>query len=409
MNNNDKPIIIYMHAGSGNHGCEAIANSFSYMLEEKPILISYYKDEDERYSLKDRCDIVQERSFNNHKLAHVLYYIYRKITKDKESFIRYRFKPFLSKKDMSDRYPVAVSIGGDNYCYDVMLNDLFLTNAAFNRQNTKTVLLGCSIEPELLDREDIKADLKKYSAIIARESITYEALCKKLRNASVKIYKIPDPAFTLKTAKVNLPEKFSEDHTVGINISPMIMDNESVSGIAFEAYKKLITYIIENTDMQIALIPHVIWERNNDMKPITALYEFFDKQGLSNRIVIIPDCSCEELKGYISKCRFFVGARTHSTIAAYSSLVPTLVVGYSVKAVGIAKDLFPEYDVDNMVLPVQKLQNEGELTERFLWIMEHESAIRFHLERTMPGYLSSAYEATGIVKDIRTGKSESKN
>lgn len=56
----------------------------------------------------------------------------------------------------------------------------------------------------------------------------------------------------------------------------------------------------------------------------------------------------------------FIGARTHATIAAYSSLVPTLVVGYSVKARGIARDLFGTEK--NYVLPVQLLRKEEDLT-----------------------------------------------
>ena len=67
-----------------------------------------------------------------------------------------------------------------------------------------------------------------------------------------------------------------------------------------------------------------------------------------------------ELKGYIARCRFFVGARTHATIAAYSSCVPTLVLGYSVKSRGIARDLFG--NEENYVLPVQSLQEPDELT-----------------------------------------------
>ena len=60
---------------------------------------------------------------------------------------------------------------------------------------------------------------------------------------------------------------------------------------------------------------------------------------MTGRVVFFEDHNCMELKGIISKCRFFVGARTHSTIAAYSMGIPTLVVGYSVKARGIARDL----------------------------------------------------------------------
>ena len=57
-----------------------------------------------------------------------------------------------------------------------MLSDLRLTNAAFNRRGTKTVLLGCSIEPELLKRQEIIEDLSEYHTIIAREPLTYRAL-----------------------------------------------------------------------------------------------------------------------------------------------------------------------------------------------------------------------------------------
>lgn len=38
----EKKLIMYMHAGSGNHGCEAIVNSVCHMIKEKPVLISYY-------------------------------------------------------------------------------------------------------------------------------------------------------------------------------------------------------------------------------------------------------------------------------------------------------------------------------------------------------------------------------
>lgn len=99
---------------------------------------------------------------------------------------------------------------------------------------------------------------------------------------------------------------------------------------------------------------------------------------------MVKDCGCEELKGYISRCRFFVGARTHATIAAYSTAVPTLVVGYSTKAKGIAKDLFGNWN--DYVLPVQDIRTIDELTKRFWWIYEHEEKIREHLQNIMPEY-----------------------
>ena len=385
-------LLMYMHAGSGNHGCEAIVNSVCHMVKEKVTLLSYYGEEDEKYSLKDLCYIVSERRFEEHKLAHVLYYGYRKITGDKESFIRYRYGDVMKGKTA----PLAISIGGDNYCYDNMLSDLRLANSAFNRKGVRTVLLGCSIEPELLKREDIVADLMRYHTIIARESITYEALKDMVkeqdggiegRKRMPQILCYPDPAFTLQKRELPLPEGFAEGNTVGINVSPMIQDNEKESGITMECYEALIRYIIDHTDFQIALIPHVVWARNDDRKPIHTLYEKFKDTG---RVVEIGDGTCEELKGYISRCRLFVGARTHATIAAYSSCVPTLVVGYSVKARGIARDLFGQEE--HYVLPVQSLRNRDDLVKEFQWLSSREKEIREKLEKKMPDYRNKASE-----------------
>jgi polysaccharide pyruvyl transferase WcaK-like protein len=142
-----------------------------------------------------------------------------------------------------------------------------------------------------------------------------------------------------------------------------------------------IEYIINKTDMCVALIPHVVWEAVDDRK---ILKEFYEKYKSTNRVFLIDDCPCEELKGYISKCRFFIGARTHSTIAAYSSNVPTLVVGYSVKARGIAKDLFGTWE--NYVLPAQQIKESNELTKAFMWLEKNEINIKDHLSDILPEY-----------------------
>ena len=234
------------------------------MIKEPAVLVSYRAGEDEKYSLKELCEIIQERRFDEHKLVHVIYYLYRKLTKDQESFIRYRYHKIFKTQN-----PLAISIGGDNYCYDSMLNDLRLSNSAFGKAGTPTVLLGCSIEPELLERKDIRKDLSAYHTIIARESITFQALEKIFgNNGSPRILCYPDPAFTLKAKKLPLPRSFEERNTVGINISPMIQDNEKNPGITMECYRELLRFIIDHTDMQIALIPHVVWANNDDRKPI---------------------------------------------------------------------------------------------------------------------------------------------
>ena len=162
-----------------------------------------------------------------------------------------------------------------------------------------------------------------------------------------------------------------------------------------ENYEELIRHILTETDMNVCLIPHVVWEHNNDRIPLRYLFDKFKDSG---RICMIEDGNCCELKGYIARCRFFIGARTHATIAAYSTGVPTLVVGYSVKSRGIARDLFGTEE--NYVLPVQNLKSNEDLTNAFKWITENEKNIRSDLDYILPQYIQRAYAAKEKIKQL---------
>ena len=376
----DDKIVLYMHAGSDNHGCEAIANTLIKMLSKPAILISSRKAEDERYSLKQLCsEIIQEKYIEKNIFIHTWYYMWRKIFRDPECFMRYRYGAVCGK----GMYRLNISIGGDNYCYENMLERLIMSNRMFHSSGAKTVLYGCSIEPEILKSKEIVEDMKRYDMIVARESITYEAL--KAAGIAQNVFLHPDPAFLLEVECLELPGSWIPGKMIGLNVSPMIVENEKKSGITMENYKALIAHILDTTDFSVALIPHVVWAGGDDREPIKALYEAFADTG---RVVQIADASAPALKGYISQCRMFIGARTHATIAAYSTCVPTLVVGYSVKARGIARDLF---DTDEKyVLPVQSLQKKEELIAGFEWLKSKEEEIKSHLEKIMPEYKERA-------------------
>ncbi len=390
--NLNRPIILYMHAGSGNHGCEAIVNSTLKLIAKRRqeagidtsipvVVVSNSVDEDRKYSLaglekKGLCVLSEDRHMDRELIPHILYYVYRKVTGDRESFLRFKYKDAFKVyekavnaykeknpgKDLSVK-PLAVSIGGDNYCYPEMVEELILAHNVYRKKGFETVLWGCSIEPDSLQDKALLADLMSYEKIYARESITYNGLI----DAGIPVEKVElrkDPAFELETSKVSEPKHFLPGKTVGVNLSPMVQNKETVPGITIENYKNFIQYIIEETDQNVALIPHVVWASSDDRRPLEELFlEFKD----TKRVTLIGDAPAEELKGYIAKCSFFVGARTHSTIAAYSSGVPTLVIGYSVKSRGIATDLFGSYE--NYVLPVQDLKEPDEMVRAYKWIL----------------------------------------
>ncbi|MDO4284062.1 MAG: polysaccharide pyruvyl transferase family protein [Eubacteriales bacterium] len=387
MSTRKNGVAFYMHAGSGNHGCEAIVDSLLRMTAQgegalsEIRLISCRPQEDLTYVPGTLAEVLPERRMEDHPVWHVLYYAYRRLTGDEDSFARFRLREIAG-----NRAPrLAVSIGGDNYCYPILLKELMLANRMLNRQGTATMLLGCSIEPSLLEEHpEVREDMMRYRRIIARESITYEAL----RAAGIppeRLVLCPDPAFALPVQERPLPQEWEEGNTVGINVSPMVTGYEEQEGVTMRSYEALMEHILSDTSLRIALIPHVVWSSNDDRGPLRQLYEKYRETG---RVCLIGDAPAEVLKGYISRCRFFVGARTHATIAAYSSGVPTLVVGYSVKARGIARDLFGTEE--NYVLPVQSLREPGQLIEGFEWLRAHEQEIRDRLTACMPSYREKA-------------------
>jgi polysaccharide pyruvyl transferase WcaK-like protein len=401
----ERQLLFYMHAGSGNHGCEAIADATLEALTEEcrnenyipPVIITNNKEQDMKYGLGDRvskgqCSIIEERHIADDLIPHVMYYAYRKVTGDAVSFLRYQFKDVL-KKASQYKNPIAVSIGGDNYCYPELVNDLKLAHEAFLEKGMSSILMGCSVEPDTV--KDLKDDLLKFDLITVRESISYKGMIDGgIPEDKVKL--CPDPAFMLPVKKGSLTEGFVKGNTIGLNVSPMVQGKESSPGITMENYRNLIRHLLNDIEgSKVLLVPHVVWKSNDDRQPLTQLYEEFKDTG---RVILAEDASAEELKGLISECRFFIGARTHSTIAAYSTCVPTLVLGYSVKSRGIATDLFGTDE--NYVVPVQKLTSDKDLVDAFDFILKNEDKIRERLQEIMPEYSKRAADNARYIKEL---------
>lgn len=379
-----KNIFLYAHGGSKNHGCEAIVRSTLGILQKKNYfhftLISKNPEEDVEYGVEQLCEVIKEQeSYSRFSTSFIKAYLHLKLTKDYVPLDKLYYKKAFDHIGKGD---IALSIGGDNYCYaDVsrytMMHDMLL------QRGTKTVLWGCSVEPSLLKDATITQDIARYSLVTARESISYEAL----RTVNPHTILVPDPAFTLESHVPVLPDGFIDGNMVGINLSPMVIEREASPGIAMANYQKLIDYILSDTTMGVALIPHVVWNFTDDRIPLRELYQKYKDSG---RVVMVEDRTCTELKGIISHCKFFIGARTHATIAAYSTGVPTLVVGYSVKARGIAYDLFGTDD--GYVLPVQQLKRSNELVQAFIRLYEKCDDIQMRLNRMLPRYIACVGE-----------------
>ncbi|WP_121610091.1 polysaccharide pyruvyl transferase family protein [Mesobacillus foraminis] len=388
-------VVLYSHGGSGNRGCEAIVRSTRKIIGSSCNNSSFYlcslnKEEDNAVNLKGFNDIIEYSNYvKKNSFQHIVAAAHNRLSGKTDKYITLAQKNIYK---MFGKDSIAISIGGDNYCY-VDSQWLHVSHNEAKKRNTKTVLWGCSLEEANMN-DDMIYDLKNYDLIVARESITYNMLLKKGIDKNTKLY--PDPAFQLETDNVKLPNGFIEGKTVGINLSPYIFKSKLSKEQVIDLYVDLIKHILSTTNMQIALIPHVFWSHNNDIEVMCKVYCRFQE---SSRVIFVKEnYNCMQLKYIISKCRMFIGARTHSTIAAYSMCVPTLVLGYSVKSRGIARDIFGHEE--NMVIPVQELDNIGDLINAYEYLKENELALREHLLNFMPSYKEKALVAGNEVKKI---------
>ena len=210
-----KKIVMYPHGGSGNHGCEAIVRTTSILLSGNDlILYTENLEEDCRYGL-DKVVPIQHSHQNVGKLSisYLKAFWRSHILHDGNAFDELYFSPVISNLDSGN---ILLSIGGDNYCYGDN-RYIYLINKKARKNGCKTVLWGCSVNPEEIT-DEMYEDLALYDLIIARESITYAAL----KEINRKTILLPDPAFNLKKQKGFIPSKLEDNTFVGLNLSPMV-------------------------------------------------------------------------------------------------------------------------------------------------------------------------------------------
>lgn len=384
-------IVIYGNGSAGNHGCEAITRGTVALLgkDNRYIVHSANPQDDTLYGLDALAQIRAAEHSKKKDLRFIAAYLKLKTTGDYTPMDGLNYVQAISQA--AGECKVALSVGGDNYCYPGTQIYGWL-NREYRKNGMKTVLWGCSVEPDVVAKPDVSKDLAGYDLIVTRESISYDAIRKVQKNVVLA----PDPAFFMEPKVCSIDERLKTGNVIGINASPHILKCESNEGITYQNYRCLIAHLLENTDAYIALIPHVVWATNDDRTVLRRLYEDFD---CDPRLILVEDHTAPELKYIISHCAAFVGARTHATIAAYSSGVPTLVVGYSVKARGIARDLFGTEE--NYVLPVQSLRQPGELTAAFSWIWHKRDTLEAYLREFLPSYLDRAKELPDIISALQ--------
>jgi len=382
-----RSILLYNHGGCENRGCEAIVRSTSELFSgeagARVCLASAQPDYDRGVGL-EKIERIWPDRISPYSVRRLVNSVGFRLGMPREHEVARRHAPVISAGKRSD---VCLSVGGDTYCYGPQ-EHLRVINGRLRRAGKALVLWGCSVEPESLVGEQL-SDLSQYDLIVARESITLSALREKGLPARLWC----DPAFFLRREDVPLPQGWREGATVGINVSPLILGRARDSGAAMEAFARLIEHILQTSEDSVALIPHVTWAHDNDMDALRELKARFAKE---SRVLLVPgNLNAMQYKGLIARLTALVTARTHASIAGYSTGVPTLVIGYSVKARGIARDLFGTEE--GHLIPVQELTGAEQLIGAYDALLGRQKEERARLLERLPEYMSGKDE---IVREV---------
>lgn len=382
-------IALFFHSGSLNRGCEAIVRSGVAMIKQKypkavVNLISFNPQSDAVIPLIDQVFDGRDCEVPRFSAAWVISAFRNKVFGDETYFLRKKHQNILKYIPQHDLF---LSIGGDNYCYGEQ-PWLYEIDRNIKKAGKKLILWGASIGDEDLSPEKL-ADLKTFDLILARESLTFEILKK---NGLKNVELCADGAFTMDKEELPLPLGWQLGNTIGFNFSPLVWQmNKASRQAAFD----LVRHILDTTDMTIAFTPHVMEKGNDDSQ---VLEEFYNAFKHTKRVLLLPnDLNAIQYKGFIARMRFFIGARTHATIAAYSKLVPTMVLGYSIKSKGIARDIFGE---EKLVLGLKEISDSEKLIEKFEEMKAQEDRIVTILANRIPEIKKMSHKAADFLSTV---------
>lgn len=303
----------------------------------------------------------------------------------------------------------ALSIGGDGYAIDYghgIVDNLVVMDSYLKSRGIPVIVWGASIGPFSQEPDFERRMAQHFSGldlVVVREPVSLAYL--KSLGVTSNVYLAPDPAFALDTAPYKLPEKVEsllQQPCLGVNLSPLLARYATQGDIAQWTVlaAAILERLIVSLGLSILLVPHVI-SQDGDIRMDDDIFLQNVRRTLSvplqGQTAIAPrNLNCENLKWIIGRTTAFVGARTHSTIAALSSRVPCLSIAYSRKAWGINELVFGHRD---WVFSSTELHAE-QLCERVGNLVQHRQDIRAHLNDVIPGLIDKTYDAAKLLYGV---------
>lgn len=331
---------------SGNRGCVALAITSMYLLDK---VLSEYGYEYELYlpnsgfgdSCMHSCHIL-DRTINYHACEHPYGNSLRGVVK---RLIRWE----------RNRCNISIFRNAD-FIFDIGQGDSFAD--IYGKQRFEWIdsihkmairlfkpycLLPQTIGPfkDNTIRKEANRSIRLSSLVMARDKQSYDYVVQNVPEQK-HIDEYTDVAFFMPYRKREFDKNYIH---VGLNISALLWnggytrDNQFGLKVEYQSLiHTIIDYFLSIENVRLHLIPHVVLSERDVENDYEVSCELYYKYNHPNLILSEFFLGPIEAKNYIAGMDFFMGARMHSTIGAFSSGVPVVPMAYSRKFNGLFVD-----------------------------------------------------------------------
>lgn len=331
---------------NGNLGCVALAYSALFLIDsvltEKGVKYQFFLTDSMHPKDGDYHIQLNDKKIRYKQIGHVLPLSKKSFLK---SIINYK-KLFFDKQIFKDADYILDIGQGDSFA-DIYganrFNAIDLIHKEALRYRKPYCLLPQTIGPFKTDaiKKAANKAIEKATMVMARDKKSYDYVLTNVPE-QINVKEYIDVAFFLPYTKQVFDPAFTH---VGLNISGLLWHGGYTGDNQFglkDDYQKIIReiieYFIKMANVKLHLISHVVGSERNIENDYEVCYDLIHELNYPNLILAPLFLSPIDAKSYISGMDFFMGARMHSTIAAFSSGVPVVPMAYSRKFNGLFED-----------------------------------------------------------------------
>lgn len=397
---------LYGISGVHNYGCEAIVRgTVSLLRQEWPdchIVYASARPQTDMEALSDiRLSIVPER-------PHVplsrrgLNSIMRRLG------LSFRVSVPDNLYWLTDDIDCVLAIGGDNFTLwhgQESATSFFQVDQSRRIMDSDTalVLWGASVGPFEENPHAVEAFsqvFKEMTLITIRESTSLDYLDGLGVRDNVRL--VADPAYLMSVDGIDpsQDEQYMPDiPTLAVNLSPLSISytfGDERLAQQRENQARMIAQVIRQYDLDILLVPHVVcpWKsEDDDYGHLSKVKERIPSDFQSRVRLLPPDLGARRTKRIIASCRALVAARLHCCIAGMSMRVPTLLLSYSPKSLGMCEYIYGNRD---WVTPVDSEPEHLVSAIGTLWSRAED--LHQHLQQRIPSVQQDSRKARTYLK-----------